>query len=511
VYHFTNGKWAQLPNPTTTSSLVCGDTSSFSPFAVGNVNAPNNFSLINEVILPEVARTMVDETVGTIGRRIRQARTKGKDSGARFNFSGDKGLIDALVANTSKQGEGELDMEKILKQTLNGANFALPLNASEGNSSGLGGSELTLWGGGGYRGLGGNEKKVQWDGELSSFYLGIDGRPRSDVLLGVTLAFVEGSFDYNDSNNNGSKGDYDIEMLSVYPYIGWNSDVLDIWATGGYGEGDIEIKPDGNAKGSCDADMLSGAVGASGDLYSKDSTTLRLKSEASTVQMEVEANKKSSCLSAGDNKLSINSHRFRLALELEKTISLANNSSLSSALEIGIRYDAGDGESGGGVELGGSLSYSAPAAGLTIEGKVRGLVAHEASYKDWGMSGLIRFAPGANGHGLSFSLQPTYGKLDGSKEQLWNQGVADLPNTNNSSNAARLAAELAYGMSAFNGRGLFSPYASVTMSNTDGQQYRLGSRLNINSIFDIYVEGTQHINKAGKAENSVLLEGKLRF
>ncbi len=76
-------------------------------------------------------------------------------------------------------------------------------------------------------------------------------------------------------------------------------------------------------------------------------------------------------------------------------------------LELGLRHDGGDAETGTGVELGGRLSYADPETGLSMEASVRALIAHEDSnYREWG---AVRLAPGERGRGLSFSLAPTYG------------------------------------------------------------------------------------------------------
>ena len=70
-------------------------------------------------------------------------------------------------------------------------------------------------------------------------------------------------------------------------------------------------------------------------------------------------------------------------------------------MELGVRHDWGDAETGFGLELGGRVQYAEPGLGLTIEGTVRGLLAHEDSdYQEWGASGNIRLAPGPGGRGF---------------------------------------------------------------------------------------------------------------
>ena len=56
----------------------------------------------------------------------------------------------------------------------------------------------------------------------------------------------------------------------------------------------------------------------------------------------------------------------------------------TKALEVGARYDAGDAETGAGVEVG----FADAGLGLTVEANARALLAHEgADYAEWGAAG----------------------------------------------------------------------------------------------------------------------------
>ena len=82
---------------------------------------------------------------------------------------------------------------------------------------------------------------------------------------------------------------------------------------------------------------------------------------------------------------------------------------LRPSLEIGLRHDGGDAETGGGIELGGALRF-AGAGGLTVEMRARGLLAHEEhDYEEWGVSATVVFSPGEGGRGLSISGQAPRG------------------------------------------------------------------------------------------------------
>ncbi len=60
------------------------------------------------------------------------------------------------------------------------------------------------------------------------------------------------------------------------------------------------------------------------------------------------------------------------------------------SVEAGLRHDGGDADEGLGVEAGGSLRFTNPASGLTLELKARGLLAHEGEHvSDWGAGGML--------------------------------------------------------------------------------------------------------------------------
>ena len=149
-------------------------------------------------------------------------------------------------------------------------------------------------------------------------------------------------------------------------------------------------------------------------------------------------------------------------------------------MEVGLRHDWGDAETGFGLELGGRVQYADPALGLTIDAAVRGLLAHEDSdYQEWGASGTVRVAPGAMGQGLSLTLAPAWGATASGVDGLWSrQTTAGLaPNTRRAL-AGRLNAEVGYGFAPFD-TGLLTPYAGTVLSDGAARTYRVGTRLQL--------------------------------
>ena len=156
---------------------------------------------------------------------------------------------------------------------------------------------------------------------------------------------------------------------------------------------------------------------------------------------------------------------------------------LHPTLELGVRHDGGDAETGAGVELGGTVAYTG-ASGLSVEASARRLVAHaDADYEEWGASAAVRYDPGEPGKGLSLSLAPTFGSAASGTERLW--GVADArglaPGAAFSAPGGlahagmTLVGELGYGIESYRLRGSVTPTLGYAAQNAGGATLRLGT------------------------------------
>ncbi len=455
------------------------------------------FADLNRTILPEVARAIAGHTVGAIARRVTQARADGgTDSAGSFNLGGQTtvaGVAGALASHGQAMADGTLS----LKDLLGGGDFVLPLNArAAAGAPGL--SSVAFWGAGDYSNLDGSGGAVDWDGDLFSAHLGADARLRDDLLVGLAVSWSRVDLDYSDP---GRSGDYELDLTSFHPYVGWSalSGKLDLWATVGYGWGDLEIANEAQ-QASSDVEMRTVAVGGLGRLLKVGATTLRLKGDALLTEMEVEGSDEM----AG---LTVDARRVRMILEGSRTHTLADGAQLEPSLEVGVRHDGGDGETGFGAELGGGVRYSNPVMGLTLEGRARTLVGRD-SYGEWGVNGLIRLERG-NGRGLSFNLSPGYGKTVSGTQRLWQQGVHDKIDGDRDY-GARMDLRLGYGLPAFGGRGLLTPYSELTFGDS-ARNYRLGMEWELGALFELDLTGERHESSDGAADHAIMLKGEVRF
>ena len=178
-------------------------------------------------------------------------------------------------------------------------------------------------------------------------------------------------------------------------------------------------------------------------------------------------------------------HRLRVILEGSRGITWADGRHLTPTVEVGLRHDWGDAETGFGLEVGGRVQYADPGLGLTVEGAVRGLLAHaDSEYQEWGASGTVRLAPGGAGHGLSLTLSPAWGVATSGVEGLWarqtTQDLAPQGPSRGQTQTGRLTMEVGYGMAAFD-TGLLTPYAGTVLAGGADRTYRVGMRLHLNT------------------------------
>ena len=466
------------------------------------LNAVGGFTVLNKVILPEVARSLADSTTSSIERRIDQAANKAAPTTGLI-LGGQVGLAAALRTH----GEAMSADNRDFKEMLPGTEFVMPLT--------IGGVDIdeasaVFWGSGEYRDLSGESGAIDWDGVLSGIHFGVDAPLGDDRLVGVAVSWLESDLDYDGYSDAGiggpDKGAHELDMISAHPYIGGRTGDVDWWATVGYGQGDLEITQQGAAGKSSDVSMRT--IGGGGDslLFKRGESTFRLKGEASQTVLKVDGNSEI-------GGLEVDAFRVRVAMEVGQSRKLASGV-FEPTLEVGARFDDGDGETGGGAEVGGSVRYHNPAKRVTADGRVRALLGHGGGYEEWGIQGSVALHPGADGQGFSFSVSPGYGDSNSGIQELWRKGLsaeADATADDADGYAMKLDARLGYGFD-FAMRthdGVLTPYSELTHGTTDS--YRMGVNWKTGSRFDLNLLSERRDGNGDPTEHAILLKGEVRF
>ena len=448
--------------------------------------AEERLARVMPTLLPEAARTLADGRAEAVRRRLADADRAGAPEAAAL-----PGLLEEYGPRAQ---DGGLEWKRALAD----AAFALPLDADRAGG-------VTLWGHGDYRDLDGSSRGLEWDGEAAAAHLGADRLLANGWRAGLAVSWSEAKFDYTDAAD-GERGDWDLEMTSVQPYLGGTAGGgIDVWATAAFGSGDLDVADDelGGAAQTADADMWMAALGAAGPLGAAGGMELSLRGEALYANFEVDGN--------GDliRRHAADVSRLRLALEAAWERRLAQDARLAPRLELGVRHDGGDGETGAGVELGGGAEYVA--GRLTLRAGARALAAN-SDYDEWGAEAALDYAPGADGRGLSFRVAPSWGAARGGVRELWERGAPGLRGAAAEAGpAGRLEAALGYGLKSPFGRGLLQLELGSALSAGDGGSCRLAGVAALDAATRIGLELEFRGSKSDGSGYSLMLTGELRF
>ena len=434
--------------------------------------------------LARFGRTAAEHVTEAIGDRLRGAPSSRLTLGGQDIRLGDSPLPLADADSGARFAEGLLDersgdafsgREMSMSELLLASSFHLA--SAEGADVGGGWS---LWGGAARSSFDAKEGALALDGDVTTGTLGFDFE-RERWLAGVALSRSagEGTFKMGGTCASGCSGELESTLTGVYPYARYRfSERLSAWGILGHGRGELTLTRQGRSPVETDIEMNMAAFGGRGVLLpavSKGDFELALRSDALLTWTSSEATQD---LEETEPETS----RLRLALEVSREFALDSNASLTPSIEVGLRHDGGDAETGGGVELGGGLRYTA--SGLTIQVNARGLLAHaDSDYEEWGVSGSVRLDPGERGRGLSMRLGSSWGAPAGGAEQIWNgRSAAGLIGNGEFDPGSRLDAEVGYGLGGMGG--LLTPYGGMSVSQR-GQTYRVGSRFRLGE----YVSG----------------------
>ena len=404
------------------------------------------------------------------GQRIGGAALP-EDVAERQEANRSRSLSDWLNAGTDPARRQNLGSRTVTERDLlTGSSFALTA-ATKG--SGL----ISIWGRGAVTRFTGREGDLSVDGEVASGMLGADwteGAWKSGLLVSHSLG--DGGY------RGASAGTVTSTLTGIFPWGRYAlSERLSVWGVAGYGEGSLTLKPEEQAAIRTDLDLWMAAAGLRGVLVDggTDGPTLAAKSDAMIVRTASDAvSGGSGNLAAAEAEVT----RLRLGLEGSQPFQVADGATLTPSVEIGVRHDGGDAETGFGVEIGGGLAWSDTRRGISAEFRGRGLLTHEADgFRERGLSGSLAWDPQpASDRGPRASLTQTVGgpASGGMNALLSRDTLTGLAANDNGDDLQRrrLEARFGYGFAAFGDRFTSSPEIAVGLSNA-GRDYSLGWRL----------------------------------
>ena len=385
---------------------------------------------------------------------------------------------------------------------LAGSSFQVLASESGGESAGTG---LTMWGRGAATGLQASDKVVSsLKGQVGTGTVGVD-YDWGGILAGLAVAYSGGGADYKLAGDQGRADEAASWLISAHPYARAQilGDRLTAWGLLGYGLGQMTLAADAEDEES-GISMMMGALGLRGVLSPETSRFgLTVKTDAFVTRM-----------TAGeDGVVETGAHRARLLAEGTYRMDFGASGVLIPRLVTGVRYDFGDVETGFGAEMGGGVTYTYPAWGLTATGNLRVLLTHQDSgFEQWGGGGSLRVSPGAAGLGPSVAVNTSLGAPASGAQRLFTSGVA-LGSAPAAAAApgAHIDAEMGYGLTVLDGGAMVTPYVGMAVAEKGARAFRLGGRLSVGPAFSLSVEGERREETAGAAAHGVSVNGALRW
>ena len=356
-------------------------------------------------------------------------------------------------------------------------------------------------------------------GEAATGSMGMDYE-RGRLLMGFAMTHSVGEGTASDAGWRYALGST-ATMMMPYARLAL-SERISAWGMAGTGSGRMTLDLDGGVtqRYRTDLAMTLAATGVRGELIAPAEPggfALALKADAFWVRTESDrvAGSAFGNLAGARGE----SSRVRAVLDGSRTFSFASGAALTPSVELGVRHDAGDAETGTGLEVGAGLGWADPSRGLDMALKVHGLAVHAAEgYDEWGVTGQLRLVPGGNaGRGLSMSLTPSYGADPAGSERLWALPASSgLAATNGGAEpTSRFDAEAGYGMALLGDRFTGTPNVGFGLSET-AREYRMGWRLTSavrgDPGFEISLDATRReaVND-NEAEHGVMLRSLIKW
>ena len=354
---------------------------------------------------------------------------------------------------------------------LTGSSFAFNRETRQGGM-------LSFWSRGARSSFAGREGALGLDGDVRTTMVGTD-YAKGPMVVGLSLAHSRGQGGYH-GLSSASSGHVASSVTGLYPWMGYTlSDRVSVWGVTGYGKGALTLTPGETAAFRSGLSMAMAAGGVRGELA--DSVVagfgLAFKADALWVGTGIKG------VDGPEGRLAATdavATRFRTGLEASRGYSFERGLSLQPSLEVGLRRDGGDAETGAGVDIGGGLIVSDALTGLSADVRVRMLLAHQdEGFSERGLSIAFSFNPAPSTPlGFLAKMTPSWGgQATGGTEALWGRDtMTGLANGGHAAGGS-LAADLSYGM-AVGGRLVGTPRIGFGTSGM-GRDYRFGYGLGL--------------------------------
>ena len=365
--------------------------------------------------------------------------------------------------------DGRLDRRGLLSMGLGGYDL-LTGSAFALNRETRHGGILSFWSRGAQSHFAGREGVLSLGGDVRTTMFGAD-YAEGPLVMGLSMSHTRGLGEYA----GAAAGQLASAVTGLYPWLGYQaSDRVTVWGVAGYGSGGMLLTPAGGPTLEAGLSMAMAAAGTRGELVAGGAGGFELafKTDALWVGTGTEGvDGPAGRLAATEAAVT----RFRMGLEGSRDYTLAGRLSLIPVVEVGLRHDGGDAETGAGIDIGGGLVMSDSSTGLAVDVRVRTLLVHQdEGFRERGVSVSLSYNPTPSTPlGFVARVVPSWGgQATSGADSLW--GRETMSEMTRGANAAgnRVDGDVGYGL-PLGSRVVGTPRVGLTTSEL-GQTYRLG-------------------------------------
>ena len=369
---------------------------------------------------------------------------------------------------SSPQGGGLLQMGLGGGDLLTGSAFSLNRETRQGGI-------LSFWSRGARSHFSGRDGALSLGGDVRTTMFGAD-YAKGPLVTGLSLSHSRGLGEYAGVTG----GQVASAVTGLYPWLGYKAtDRITVWGVAGYGAGGLLLTPAGGSALESGLSMAMAAAGTRGELFAGGAGGFELafKADALWVGTSIDGvDGAAGRLAATQAAVT----RFRTGLEGSRDYTLAGRLSLRPSVEVGLRHDGGDAETGAGMDVGGGLVVSDASTGLTVDVRVRMLVMHQAEgFTERGLALSLSYNPTPSTPlGFTARVAPSWGgEAASGAEAMWGRETMAGMAHGGLASGNRLDGEVGYGLPVGR-RFVGTPRFGVGTSEY-GRDYRVGYGLGV--------------------------------
>ena len=318
---------------------------------------------------------------------------------------------------------------------------------------------------------------IDYNGDVTNAYLGIDAKPNQKWLIGASLGNHRGNANYSFGT---ASQQMELALMQLLPYVRYSpSDATSVWGAIGLGTGDLTTTVTGASDSSSRLQSNLALLSGRQLLASTGKFEIAIRGDAASTTLQSEVG------TAASDSLATTVNRASAGFEGAYFIELSNVTKLTPFGQMNFRSDGGDGENSSGLEATAGLRVSHHGLSIEVVGQsfeARGIDAYSQS----GVSATATFKPNQLGNGFFATISPRWGAPIHGVGQLMQSGVEPMrlqtdsrahSNPENMPQEMSIDSRLGYGLFVSQDRFLLTPFVSVNQGEFDSRQIQIGARL----------------------------------